>query len=280
LGTTTFPLISKRREGLRGSLVASVLFHIALGIFLVGYPLLHFRHVMGWGTNEGSAIRVNVVSTLPGIPLPHPPLETRSTVVVQNPGLYEAEPQPRLQPPPNAVELPKFKNLAKLIPPVRVKQPSRLALEPLRQVLINKRIQKQPLVRPPNAIPTGVAGSPTMNYGQKIAVANTTGQLVFNAGNFGSQYGWYVQSVRDRISQNWLLSLIDPSILQARRVYVEFDIEREGTVTGLHVTQSSGYPEIDRSAERAVLASNPFPGLPQTYHGNTVHVIFYFDYHR
>jgi periplasmic protein TonB len=280
VGTTTFPLISRQREGLRGSLVISVLFHAGLGLFLIVYPLLHFGHVMGWGNDQGTAIRVNVVSTLPGIPLPHPTLETRSTVVRQNPGLYEAEPQARLQPPPNAVELPKFKNLSKLILPVRIKEPNKLALQPLRQVLVNKRIQKQPVMTPPNAIPTGAQGSPAMNYGQQIAVANTTGKLVFNGGNFGTQYGWYVQAVRNRISNNWLLSLIDPSVLQARRVYVEFDIERNGEVTGLHITQSSGYPEIDRSAERAVLASNPFDALPRTYHGSTVHVIFYFDYRR
>jgi TonB family protein len=280
MGTTTFPLISKQREGLRGSLVASVLFHIGLGIFAVAYPLLHFRSGIGWGSNEGSAIRVNVVTELPGIPLPHPTLETPSTLVMRNPGLYQAEPQARLQPPPNAVEIPRFKDLRKLIPPIRLKQPSKLALQPERQLLINKRIQKQPLVTPQNAIPTGAQGSPAMKYGQKIAVANTTGKLVFNGGSFGNEYGWYVQAVRDRISSNWLLSLIDPSILQARRVYVEFDVQRNGTVTGLHVTQSSGYPEIDRSAERAVLASNPLPSLPPTYHGSTVHVVFYFDYHR
>jgi TonB family protein len=280
MGATTFPLISKRREGLQGSLVASVFFHIALGVFALVYPLLHFRHAIGWGNNKGSAIRVNMVSTLPGIPLPHPLIETHSTLVTRNPGLYQAEPQARLQPPPNAVELPKFKDLSKLIPPVRVKQPNKLALQPERQLLINKRIQKQPVLTPPNAIPTGAQGAPTMNYGQKIEVANTTGGLIFNGGSFGSLYGWYVQAVKDRISSNWLLSLIDPSILQARRVYVEFDIERNGSLSGLHITQSSGYPEVDRSAERAVLASNPLPELPQTYHGSTVHVIFYFDYRR
>jgi periplasmic protein TonB len=280
MGTATFPLTSKKREGLRGSLVASVLFHVGLGIFALGYPLLHFRHAIGWGTNEGSAIRVNAVAELPGIPLPHPTVETPSTVVMRNPGLYQAEPQARLQPPPNAVEIPKFKDLRKLIPPIRLKQPSKLALQPERQLLINKRIQKQPLVTPENAIPTGAEGSPAMKYGQKIAVANTSGKLLFNGGSFGDQYGWYVQAVRDRISSNWLLSLIDPSILQARRVYVEFDIQRDGSVAGMHVTQSSGYPEIDRSAERAVLASSPLPSLPPNYHGSTVHVVFYFDYHR
>lgn len=261
-------------------MVASVVFHIALGVFLLAYPLIHFHHYIGWGTNKGSAVRVNMVSTLPGIPLPHPAVETHSTVVTRNPGLYQAEPQARLQPPPNAVELPKFKDLAKLIPPIHIKKPSQVALQPERELLVNKRIQKQPLVTPKNAIPTGAQGAPAMNYGQKIAVANTTGKLLFNGGSFGSQYGWYVQAVKDRISNNWLLSLIDPNILRARRVYVEFDIERTGAISGLHVTESSGYPEVDRSAERAILASNPLPGLPQTYHGSTVHVVFYFDYHR
>jgi periplasmic protein TonB len=281
MATTSFPLASRRHEGLGGSLVVSVLFHAALGAFLLVYPLLHFRHYVGWGTEKGRAIRVNAVNSLPGIPLPRPSMVTPSRFVLQNPGLYESKPQPLVQPPKNAVELPKFKDLSKRIPPIRVKQPKpAVVLQPQRQLLLNKRIQKQTVPPPPNAIPTGAQGAPAMNYGQQIAVGNTTGKLVFNGGAFGSEYGWYVDAVKNRISSNWLLSLIDPALVQARRVYVEFDIQRNGAITGLHVTESSGYPEVDRSAERAVLASSPLPALPGTYHGNSVHVIFYFDYHR
>jgi periplasmic protein TonB len=86
--------------------------------------------------------------------------------------------------------------------------------------------------------------------------------------------------VRNRISSNWLLATISPSILTAPRVYVTFEIQRDGTITNVQITQSSGIPEVDRSALRAVLASNPLAPLPPDYSGSTVKVEFYFDFHR
>ena len=87
-------------------------------------------------------------------------------------------------------------------------------------------------------------------------------------------------AVRNRISNNWLLSVISPNILSAPRVYLNFDILRDGTITNVRVTESSGIPEVDRSALRAVLASNPLGPLPADYAGNKVTVEFYFDFHR
>ncbi len=106
------------------------------------------------------------------------------------------------------------------------------------------------------------------------------GGLNFGEGNFGERYGWYVSAVRSRISGNWLVSTISPNILTASRVYLSFDILRDGTVTNVRVTQSSGIPEIDRSALRAVLASNPLGALPPNYSGSKVSVDFYFDFRR
>jgi len=166
----TLPLKFRRRESLRGSLVASVLAHVSLVILATLYGLVGFRHYLGWGNrwDAGSAIQVNMVSSLPGVPLPRPVVQTQNTVVTQNPGLYQAQPEPRLIPPPDAIKIPKFKNLEKLLPPVRTKQPSRVALTPERRMLVNKRIQPQPLPAPSNAIPTGAAGTPAMNYGQIV----------------------------------------------------------------------------------------------------------------
>jgi TonB family protein len=48
----------------------------------------------------------------------------------------------------------------------------------------------------------------------------------------------------------------------------------------VRVTQSSGIPEVDRSALRAVLASNPLGPLPPDYAGGKVTVEFYFDFRR
>jgi periplasmic protein TonB len=274
-------LAARRQEELRGSLVVSVLFHIGLALFGAVYVFFGLRSGVGWGDIKGGAIRVSTVSSLPGVPLPHPPVITPSRVVTENPGRYHTvKPQPPVLPPPNAIKIPRFKNLEKIIPPRRKPPKPKVALMRERQLLANPRIQKHPLPNPENAIPTGGAGTPEMQTGQKISVANTTGKMIFNGGGFGNEYGWYVQAVQRAVEQNWLLSTVDPSIAQAPRVYVEFDILRNGTVSGLHVTQSSGFGEVDRSAERAVLASNPFPALPPAYHGNDVHVILYFDYHR
>jgi TonB family protein len=55
---------------------------------------------------------------------------------------------------------------------------------------------------------------------------------------------------------------------------------RDGSVTDVDITQSSGMPEVDRSALRAVLASNPLPALPPDYSGNKVKVSLFFDFHR
>ncbi len=278
----TLPLTFRRRESLRGSLVASVLAHLGLVVLAVVYGLVGFRHYLGWGSrwDSGSAIHVNMVNSLPGVPLPRPVVQTPNTLVTQNPGLYQAQPEPRATPPLlDAIKIPKFKNLKKPLPPVHTKEPTQVALTPERRVLANKRIQQQPLPAPSNAIPAGAEGTPAMNYGQ-IVNNSGSGSLLFQGGNFGQLYGWYVDAVKNRISTDWLLSIISPDILSAHRVYVEFDILRDGSISGVQLAQSSGVSEVDRSALRAVYASSPLPPLPAGYKGRNLHVQFYFDFHR
>ena len=98
--------------------------------------------------------------------------------------------------------------------------------------------------------------------------------------SFGIRYGWYVASMRSRISANWLMATVSPNILSAPRTYVTFEIKRDGTITDVQITQSSGIAEVDRSALRAILASNPLPPLPSDYSGGSINVQFYFDFHR
>ena len=106
------------------------------------------------------------------------------------------------------------------------------------------------------------------------------GQGGLNLGEFGDRYGWYVNAVRTRVSSNWLLSMINPNLPSAPRVYVTFNIARSGNVVDAKITQSSGIPEVDRSALRAVLASNPFGPLPADYPSGKVSVEVYFDLRR
>lgn len=264
MGAATFPAFN-HRESLRGPLLASIIFHVLLTLFGVIYALWGTRLGKGWGAlNTGSAVHVKAVASLPGVPLPMPKITTPNTVAVRNPGLYKTEPVPKPPPSVLAQKIPKFKEAIKTHK---------------EKVRANPRIQKEKVQPPSNAIPYGQGGRPTMSYSSVSTSGGEAGVAVGQA-DFGQQYGWYVAAVRNRISSNWLLSTISPNILTAPRVYVDFDINRNGSISNAHVTQSSGIPEVDRSALRAVLASSPLAPLPPAYSGNKVSVEFYFDLKR
>ncbi len=265
MGAAAFPVFD-HRESLRGSLLASIIFHVLLVVVAVIYTIWGGRVGKGWGNslNSGSAVHVSAVASLPGVPLPTPKITTPNTVAVQNPGLYKNEPVPKPPPSMLAQEIPKFKEAVKI---------------PKKKMLANPRIQKEHLKPPPNAIPYGEGGRPTMSYSSVATSAGEAGVAVGQE-NFGEQFGWYVQAVRNRISNNWLISMISPSILSAPRVYVDFDINRDGSISNAKIAKSSGIPEVDRSALRAVLASSPLAPLPSSYSGSKVSVEFYFDLRR
>jgi protein TonB len=63
-------------------------------------------------------------------------------------------------------------------------------------------------------------------------------------------------------------------------VYLSFEIARNGTISNIELKQPSSIPSLDRSAQRAILASNPLPPLPPDYRGGNVSVSFYFEYSR
>jgi protein TonB len=266
MSTQSIALFSQRRETLRGTLLLSLTLHVLLVVTIFGYAAFGPRFGGGWGQRWGlgDATHVDVVTSLPGIPLPAPMLSTPSTLATQNTGLYKTEPEPKVEPPPQAQEIPKFKE----------------AVKPEKAERINKRIQKAQIEPPPNAIPFGQGGAPTMTYTQVVNAAGSGGLSMGEGGSFGERYGWYVAAVRNRISANWLLSTISPNITSAPRVYVTFEILRDGSISALQMTQSSGVPEVDRSALRAILASNPLAPLPPGYAGGSVKVEFYFDFHR
>src|SRR5438874_919039 len=99
-------------------------------------------------------------------------------------------------------------------------------------------------------------------------------------GDFGTRFGWYVDTVRRKVSDNWLKYEIDPRIGEARRVYLVFDITRDGHPSHIEVEQSSGVPSLDQSAVRALQRIDTFGPLPSDYSGNKVSVEFWFDYKR
>jgi TonB family protein len=89
-----------------------------------------------------------------------------------------------------------------------------------------------------------------------------------------------VDAVRNRISSNWLQSTVDPTVRWAPRANFTFQILKDGTVTNVQMTQTSGNRAVDNSALRAILSSSPVSPLPSNYPGSSVTVEFYFDFRR
>jgi periplasmic protein TonB len=245
----------------------SVTFHVVLGMLLV-ISATYSHQEESWG-GPGGAISVGVVGSVPGIPMPRPEVETTNRVVDESKGLYKSEPVPKAVPPPDATPIPKFERNK---PPKYVTRPS--------------KVLENPAPPPPNAVPYGGGGTPTVPYTSFAMGAGTAtqGGIGFSAGagggNFGSRFSWYVEAVQRRVSGNWLQSTVDPGIQYAPRVVVTFSILRDGTVTNVQVTTSSGNGSVDMSAVRAVRESSPLDRLPPEYSGSSVSVEFWFDYKR
>jgi len=264
--STTLTLAFDGRERIGGKLLLSVLLHVALFLTTFAYLRLGVRLGAGWGKNwgGGGAVRVGSVASLPGVPLPTPMIATRNILATQNPGLYQTEPETPPPPEEKAEDIPKFKE----------------AVRPEKAVRKAKHLQKEELQMPENAVPFGLGGKPMMSYAPVTNAAGEGGLNFGGGGDFGARYSWYVTAVRNRISNNWLLSTVSPQIQTAPRVYMTFEILRDGTISDIQMTQSSGIPEVDRSALRAILASSPVAPLPRDYSGDKVSVEFYFDFHR
>ena len=96
-------------------------------------------------------------------------------------------------------------------------------------------------------------------------------------GDFGNRYSWYVDAVRRKVTDNWLRYEIDPHTTPGERVYLVFDILRNGQPANVQLEKSSGIPSLDQSAIRALQRIDTFGPLPNDYAGNRVSVEFYFE---
>jgi len=261
----------------RWGLSMAVMLHIVLlGLLVVGEFFVPGRD--SWGSPGSGSVKVGIVGSVPQIPLPHPELETPNRVVDTTRGLYKEEPPKIEQPAPDAIPLPR---IAKIKPPKPTQESNVTPVRP--RVDHPSKVLENPAVPPPNAVPYGQGGAPTVPVTSfAIGQGNTQAGISFSgsagSGDFGSRFPWYVEAVQRRISSNWLQSTIDASVAYAPRVEVNFTILRDGSVTNIQITKSSNNYSVDSSAVRAIRDSSPFDRLPAGFSSTSVD--FYFDYKR
>jgi protein TonB len=255
--------IYDERSRLNRPLAWSAGLHLAFFTFVILYAMfVHGFRGEGWGSGGGGdAMGATLVTS---VPLPASAAETTNVLATESKGLSKSEPKAQEQTPPEAVAIPD-KN-AKIKP---------------KPVTSAAKKKPEPEPEDTNQIPYGEGGPVSGPYsmfnagGAKGAFGFTGG-----GGDFGSRFSYYVQAVQRRVSENWLKYEIDPRIAQANRVYLTFDIDREGSPKNVQIEQSSGVPSLDVSAVRAIQRIDTFGPLPPEYSGNKVSVEFWFDYKR
>ena len=256
------------------SLSAPLTFSAALHGLLFALALIPMPHRSAWGAigaGGGSAVTVNLTA---GIPLPAPqappnPLATDTRTV---------------NPPEKATEPATARASAKELQREERRQKQRLAeleKERLRRELAQLR---EP---PPNAIPGEGARASSTLFG-RFPTGQGAGGIGFG-GDFGARYGWYVRAVRECISRHWDRSRLDPGIRSAPKVFLDFDILRDGAISGERISTSSGNPAVDREALRSVQACSGrtdvgadahLPALPGDYSGSRVKVEVWFEFRQ
>jgi len=245
------------------NLAWSVGLHIGAALFIVLYAWIIPAHSgIGWGAGGGGdAMGVTLVST---IPLPAQPAETQNVLANDSKGLTQSKPKEEVKE-PDAIPI-ADKNAKK---------------KPAKKEVTSNQKKPEPVEEANNVVPYGEGGPVSGPYGT-FSAAGAKGGFGFTGGggDFGSLYAWYVRVVQQKVSENWLKYEVDPRITDAQRVYVTFDIMRDGHPTNVRVEQSSGVPSLDQSAIRAIQRIDTFGPLPGDYSGNKVSVEFWFDYKR
>src|SRR5712671_800635 len=164
----------------------------------------------------------------------------------------------------------------------RFRFPTRTRRQKIKPAPVQTATKRKPEPQQPesNQIPYGEGGPVSGPY--TMTAGGTKGGFGFtgNGGDFGSRYAWYVQAVQRKVTENWLKYEVDPRISEAKRVYLTFDISRDGHPSNVQVEQSSGVPSLDRSAAQALQRIDSFGPLPPDYSGSKVSVEFWFDYKR
>jgi len=238
--------------------------HVAVTALIVIYTAF-FYHTGGetWGSGGGGeAIGATLVNAVPLQTLPSP---TQNVLANESKGLTQSQPKIE-EKAPDAIEI-QGKN-AKIKP--KKKQ----------ETVAKEKAQAEPEPES-NQVAFGEGGPVSGPYGTFSAAGAKGGfGITGSGGDFGTRYAWYVQVIQRKVAENWMKYEVDPRITSAQRVYITFDVARDGHPGNVQIEQSSNVPSLDTSAVRALQRIDTFGPLPADYPGDKISVEYWFDYKK
>ena len=245
------------------NLAWSMVLHVAVAGSIILYAVIRpGGSGSTWGAGGGGdAMGVTLVSS---VPLPASAAQTQNVLANESKGLTKSEPKIE-EKEPDAIEI----------------QGKNAKIKPKKPPASTKAKPEPAPEEDPNQVAFGEGGPVSGPYGS-FAAGGAKGGFAVNGGggDFGKLYPWYVQIMRNKVIDNWLKYEVDPRITSAERVYVTFDIARDGHPFNVQVEQSSGVPSLDQSAVRALQRIDTFGTLPPDYNGSKISVEYWFDYSR
>ena len=221
----------------------SLVLHGALAGSLVLYGILNgfFHHILWGNAGAGGAIQVTLVSN--ALPLPADQPRNENVLATETPSQAPAEPTPKAK---QAVDETAIPIAGKQKKP----QPQTTA----------KNQQHQPA--PDNRAKYGEQAGSSMPRATLAQSGGPNGPVSVSNGDFGTRFGWYVEGIKNRVSQNWLRGQVDPRTPKGVTVQIYFRINRQGYPSNFKVNTASGSPTLDSSCLRATQRVENFEKLP------------------
>lgn len=241
----------------------SFLLHAVAGALIVSWAwFTHSGQNWGDASNNAGTIQATAVSSLPLPPKAPPNPDQVLATETPSPAPITPTPKPKAEelPHPDAVPIPA--PVPKKVPKVadRTTPPPPPHIPPA-------KVQ-------PDKVQTGqAAASVPMSSVQTRA---GTSSITMQDSAFGSRFAYYVQQLTQKVASQWMTPMLDAQA-PGHRVYITFQVERDGSVSHIQIAQRSGDDTLDRTALSAVQHIDTFPPLPDAYAGSHINVTYYFD---
>ena len=258
--------ILDQEEPLKRSFVGSLVFHGLLVVSVSGVAFVQQHDngpMLGVQSPHAGSVAITPVST---IPLPSnnaPPNPVANDTKSQVPIPKAETPKPVVKPKPE------------------VKAPDPHAI-PMKGTFTKPQYQQ------PDRYRAQQQDNPNQLYSRSGAQMSSEMYAIQGSGKmglgenapFGNQFGAYAQILRNLVASKWRTTDIDAHIRTAPQVIVTFTLFRNGNITGLRISQSSGIAPLDRSAQRAILDASPFPPMPVQFPKDQTDIDFVFELKR
>lgn len=126
---------------------------------------------------------------------------------------------------------------------------------------------------------TGSSGD--YGIGPSAQVTKLRSDVDILSDTMGVDFGPYLQRVLETLRQNWYNLIPEearPPLMKSGRVSIDFAIQKDGSVAGMHIHAPSGDIALDRAAWGGITDSNPFQPLPQQFRGDYLALRIHFLY--